>query len=124
MASPWYWIDEEKRENSGDDEGVIVIEVNREPVEACLGSVHGLENDPVQVNRQPINYHAHENQGYNAPANEPEKTRRRRRSFHKRRPQLELAKHDYINLNALLDNQGRLELFTKITRSLEHVMHV
>jgi hypothetical protein len=43
-------IDEEKCENTGYDEGVIVIEVYREPVEPCLGSIHGLENDPVQIN--------------------------------------------------------------------------
>jgi hypothetical protein len=50
MAPPRYWVDEEKCENTGDDEGIVVIEVNREPIKARLGSVHGLENNPVQVN--------------------------------------------------------------------------
>jgi hypothetical protein len=62
------WIDEEKCKKTGYDESVIMIEVDREPIEARLERVHGLENSPIQINRQSVNNHAYENERYKAPA--------------------------------------------------------
>jgi hypothetical protein len=61
MTPPRNGVDEEKSQESGNNEGIVMVEVNREPVKPCLGSIHGLENGPIQIDRQGINDDANEN---------------------------------------------------------------